>query len=168
MCTLVQSTLNLLSCFGLVVSTTPLTRRGTEIKVKIAARQMRLTFHWVYSCYFWGLASSLKNCNSPRTVRGGKLHMKSFHGKKVSYFGRESGWVLMKGYPEVKQTTGISETKKRGLKSCSMTQKCKLVNWDDQLKYWLELFSFEFQTETWTKNISSVRFLCCVDADFNI
>lgn len=37
--------LNLLSCFGLVVSTTPLTKRGTEIKVKIAARQMRLTFH---------------------------------------------------------------------------------------------------------------------------
>lgn len=36
---------NLLSCFGLVVSTTPLTKRGTEIKVKIAARQMRLTFH---------------------------------------------------------------------------------------------------------------------------
>lgn len=40
--------------------------------------------------------------------------MKSFHGKKVSYFGRESGCVLMKGYPEVKQTTGISETKKKG------------------------------------------------------
>lgn len=73
---------NLLSCFGLVVSTTPVTKKGTEIKVKIAARQMRLTFPWVYSCYFWGLASSLKNCNSPSTVRGGNCTWSPFMVKK--------------------------------------------------------------------------------------